>query len=92
LNLKKKKKKIKTRLYWPSKDYTIKPHNPIKREAEPYIEGSKNDIRHSPRPYKESSKIVQQKDNTKFNNNKDNNNNNNNNKQHNNNNTKRHRT
>ena len=53
-------------------------HNPIKREAEPYIKGSKGDIRHGTRPYKESSKTVQQKDNTKFNNNKNYNNNNNN--------------
>ena len=66
---------IKTRLYWTSKDYTTKPNNPTKREAEPYIEGSKNDIRHGTRPYKEGNKIVQQKDNTKLNNNKDNNNN-----------------
>jgi hypothetical protein len=50
-------------------------HNPTKREIEPYIEGSKSDIRHSTRPYKEGSKTVQQKDNTKFNNNKNYNNN-----------------
>jgi hypothetical protein len=33
-----------------------KAHNPTKRETEPYIEGSKSDIRHDPRPYKEGSK------------------------------------
>ena len=56
-----------------------KAHNPTKRETEPYKEGNKNDIRHSPKPYKEDNKtwpykegsnIVQQKYNTKLNNNK----------------------
>jgi hypothetical protein len=39
------------------------------RAAEPYIEGSKNDIRHGPGPYNKSGKIVQRKNNKKINNN-----------------------
>ena len=53
---------IKTRLYWNIKIL----YNPTKRETKSYIEGSKSDIRHGQRPYREGSKIVQQKGNTKF--------------------------
>ena len=44
------------------------------KAPQPYKEFSKSDIRHGQRPYKKDSKIVQQKDNIKFNN-KDNYNN-----------------
>jgi hypothetical protein len=33
-----------------------KAHNPTKRETKSYIEGSKSDIRHDPKPYKEGIK------------------------------------
>ena len=33
-------------------------HNPTKKEAEPYIEGSKSDIRHDTRSYNEGNKTL----------------------------------
>jgi hypothetical protein len=60
---------IKNKALLNNKKLYNKAHNPTKRETEPYIEGSKSDIRYGPKPYKVGSNTVQQKYNTKLNNN-----------------------